>query len=94
MSSKTESTLIKSSRLAVAVIGGYLFTNGFIGAFGAGLHYFGMIKSDAMLLALISGFLIYHVVIIWVISARCFIFTSCLILGSSIIMIYSAQQLV
>jgi len=57
------------SRIAAALLGGYVFTWGFIALSLAGLYGLGMRFHDAEALANIIGFLLYLVVFLWAFGA-------------------------
>ena len=64
-----ETTLARSGRLAVALIGGYAFTAGLVAMIGAGLPHWGMERVEAATLGAILGLPAYLVIIIWVASS-------------------------
>lgn len=86
--------VIRALRLAIGVIGGYLFTNSFIAMVGAGLPHLGVPQSEALLLAIILGLLAYLAVIIWVIAAPRLILVASVILGLTILMFGASLMLV
>lgn len=94
MNGATGSSFGRAIRLMVGVIGGYLFTNGFIAIVGAGLPHLGVPQSEALFLAIILGFMIYLLVMFWVIVTRHLSLVSSSILGFAALMLITAPHLV
>lgn len=46
---------MRALRLFLAVVGGYVFTAGFIGFFGAGLPHLGLPRSESVILSAVLG---------------------------------------
>ncbi|MEM7360237.1 MAG: hypothetical protein AAF431_14135 [Pseudomonadota bacterium] len=89
-----DNTVTRSIRLLIAVVGGYLFTDGFIGLIGVSLPYLGWAQSEALNLAILLGLLAYVIIMIWAISTVRLLFTTVAIFASSAAMIYGAPLLV
>lgn len=71
----------------MALVGGYLFTNGFMALVGSLLTYLSLAKSESIILALILGCLVYLTVFTWVIATQRLTRTSLTVFGGAALMI-------
>ena len=62
--------VVTLSRIAAAVLGGYVFVWGLVALSISGLAVFGMDYDQACMLAMLLAFLVYLVVFIWAFAAR------------------------
>ena len=94
MVSSATSSWNRFLRLVTSFVGGYLFTNAVIAFLGSALQRLGMVKSEAVLLALVVGFLVGLVMIIYIVASQRLIISTILVLASSVFMIVCAYYLV
>ncbi len=91
MSQQSISIAQVSSRIAAAILGGYVFTWGLI-AFGVALLFAaGMEFHDAESLGYIIGFLVYVTVFLWAFASRNLKRVWLLLVGGGVLMTVSAS---
>jgi hypothetical protein len=59
------SRLAVLARVALAVIGGYAASAGFVATFSAALPLVGVVRSEAVVLSSMLGFVLYVVLVLW-----------------------------
>ncbi|MEM6638943.1 MAG: hypothetical protein AAF610_03490 [Pseudomonadota bacterium] len=70
MPSTKSQTLHRSWRLVLALIGGYALTLGYMSLVSVALPLTGVVRSEAAVIGLLTGMVVYVVVIIWCASSR------------------------
>lgn len=80
-------------RIAAAVLGGYVFTWGFIALGMSGLFALGLAFHDAEHLSSILGILVYLVMLLWAFTARSLARVSAILLGGGVFMAAAASAL-
>jgi len=83
--------VVTLSRIAAAVLGGYLFVWGLVALTIAGLANLGMDYDQAWMLAMLLAFLVYLVVFIWAFAARRLGLVWIVLLGGGAAMTAGAQ---
>ena len=83
--------VVTLSRIAAAVLGGYLFVWGLVALTIAGLANLGMDYDQAWMLAMLLAFLVYLLVFIWAFAARRLGLVWIVLLGSGAAMTAGAQ---
>lgn len=91
MSQQTIAIAQVGSRIAAAILGGYVFTWGFIALGVALLFAAGMEFHDAEHLGFIIGFLVYLTVFLWAFASRSVARAWLLLAGGGILMAVSAS---
>lgn len=91
MSQQTIAIAQVGSRIAAAILGGYVFTWGFIALGVALLFAAGMEFHDAEHLGFIIGFLVYLMVFLWAFASRSVARAWLLLAGGGILMAFSAS---
>ncbi|HEU5133601.1 MAG TPA: hypothetical protein VFU13_00530 [Steroidobacteraceae bacterium] len=86
--------VVTLSRIAAAVLGGYLFVWGLVALSIAGLASLGLDYDQAWMLAMLLAFLVYLVVFIWSFAARRLVLVWLVLLGGGTAMTVGAQLLV
>ena len=93
MSLTFESKFGHALRLLVGAVGGYLFVNGLMAILGTGLPLLGIARSEAVLIAILIGFVTLIFVITWVVATKRFLLLSSLLFSSAALMITIAPRL-
>ncbi len=57
-------------RLIVAILGGYAFTSGYAAIVGTALPLVGVARADALVVAMITAFLVYATMILWAVATK------------------------
>jgi len=86
--------VVTLSRIAAAVLGGYIFVWGAVALCIAGLAAAGMDYDQAWMLAMLLAFLVYLVVFLWAFAARRLGLVWLVLLGGGVAMTFGAQLLV
>ena len=85
--------IIRSIRILVGVVFGYLFTAGVMTILSTTLPYLGLQQSDATLLAIIFGFLAYIIVLLWIVVTPNLTLVSFIAIALASAMIFTSMQL-
>ncbi len=93
MSEAVRTDLFRALRLILAAGIGFAFTNGLIALLATGLPLLGMATSEAVLLAVVIGFLFFLLVAIWIVSTRRLLITTAVLAFMSAAMCVSAPLL-
>lgn len=86
--------LMRTLRLLSATIVSYVFANGLMALMGTGLPHLGMVQTEAVLLGVLVGCLMFPVTFIWIIATRYFLSVSAGMLAAAIAMVILAPKLV
>ena len=62
--------VLTALRFLIAVVGGYALTAGYIAFGGLAFAWFGLPRSEASSLSILSGFLVYLAVVLWAAATR------------------------
>ena len=89
-----ESKLGHGVRLFVGSVGGYLFISGLMALMGASLPLLGIARSEAILIAILTGFVTLIGLVIWIAATRRFLWLSAFIFTSAGVMMLLAPKLV
>ena len=84
----------RAARVAVAAIGGYAFTNGYIALVGALLSRLGLATGEAVAFATMTGLLVFLGVVVLAVATKALLRTTALIAVTSAGMIFGAPLLV
>lgn len=91
MSQNTISVLHLSSRIAAAILGGYIFTWGFIAFCLTLLYACGVEFHDANSVSYIIGFLVYLIVFLWALAYQRLSYTWLVLGGGGMFMALAAS---
>lgn len=82
--------LFRALRIGLGALIGYACANGLIALLATGLPRLGMPSSEAVLLAVVSGLIVFLVIAIWIASSNRLLMTTLITLGVAATMTVSA----
>lgn len=84
----------KAVRIALGLVGGYAFTGGYMAIGPVLLAHLGVNRGEALLIGVMTGFLVFVGVIVWAAATRHLIRTTAAVVICAALMIYLAPLIV